>query len=54
MLRGVFKRVLAPLTKVRILVPQPYKNKGLRKTFVTPFVFNGILSHYSPTGIPKP
>jgi hypothetical protein len=40
------RRVLAPLTKVRILVPQPHKIKGLRKTFVTPFVFNGILYLY--------
>ena len=49
----VFKRVLDPLTKVRILVPQPHKIKGLRKTFVTPFVFNGILYLYSPTDIPN-
>ena len=38
---SAFKRVLAPLTKVRILVPQPNKNKGLRNSFVALFAYKG-------------
>ncbi len=33
------RRVLAPLTQVRILVPQPIKNKRLTYKFRKPFIF---------------
>ena len=47
------RRVLAPLTKVRILVPQPNNNKGLWEALITPLLFNGVLSHYGPTDSPN-
>ena len=34
------RRVLAPLTQVRILVPQP-KTNGVMRSLITPFPFSG-------------